>query len=151
MVSHKSTIRLFRGDLNLWCGSFYTILPVSLGQLRPRTFITLPYKDAPAAGHFIPAPNTLAADEVAAHTGMFAAGTNSGYYALGLRTAEIIGEAIVNLADDEKTMGVDEVVNQAEEMERNRAEVSRDGTAAQATADNKSEEVKMPRVDVSTV
>ena len=82
---------------------------------------------------------------------MFAAGTNSGYYALGLRTAEIIGEAIVNLADDEKTMGVDEVVNQAEEMERNRAEVSRDGTAAQATADNKSEEVKMPRVDVSTV
>ena len=109
----------------------------------------MPYKDAPAAGHFIPAPNTLAADEIAAHTGMFTATTNSGYYALGLRTAEIIGEAIVNLGDDEKTMGVNEVINQAEEMERNRAEVERDGVAAQATADNKQEELKTPGVGIS--
>jgi hypothetical protein len=138
-VSHNSVVGLVCGDLNPSCGSFYTILPVSLGQLRPRTFIILPFKDAPAAGHFIPAPNAIAADEIAAHTGMFAAGTNSGYYALGLRTAEIIGEAIVNLADDEKTMDVNEVINQAEEMERNRSEVEKDGAAAQATADNKPE------------
>ena len=110
----------------------------------------MPYKDAPAAGHFIPAPNTLAADEIAAHVGMFAASTNSGYYTLGLRTAEIIGEAIMNLGDTEKTMGVNEVINQAEEMERNRAEVERDGAAAQATADHKPEDVKTPEVDVST-
>ena len=90
-MSHDSVVRLVCGDLNLSCGSFYTILPVSLGQLRPRTFVILPYKDSPAAGHFIPAPNALATDEIAAHTGMFAAGTNSGYYALGLRAAEIIG------------------------------------------------------------
>ena len=70
---------------------------------------------------------------------MFAAGTNSGYYALGLRTAEIIGEAIVNLAGDERTMDVGETINQVEEMERNRAEVEKDGAAAQATADNKPE------------
>ena len=138
-MSHGSTIRLLCSDLILSCGSFYTILPVSPGQLRPRTFIILPYKDAPAAGHFIPAPNALAADEIAAHTGMFAAGTNSGYYALGLRTAEIIGEAIVNLAGDEKTMDVSETINQVEEMERNRAEVGKDGVAAQATAENKPE------------
>jgi len=80
---------------------------------------------------------------------MFTATTNSGYYALGLRTAEIIGEAIVNLGDDEKTMGVNEVINQAEEMERNRAEVERDGVAAQATADNKQEELKTPGVGIS--
>ena len=110
----------------------------------------MPYKDAPAAGYFIPAPNTLAADEIAAHTGMFVAATNSGYYTLGLRTAEIIGEAIANLGDDEKTMGVNEVINQTEEMERNRVEVERDGAAAQATADNKPEELKTPGVDVST-
>jgi len=149
-VSHKGIVRLVCSDPNLCCASFYTILPVSRGQLRPRTFIILPYKNAPAAGHFIPAPNTLAADETAAHTGMFAAATNSGYYALGLRIAEIIGEAIVNLADDEKTMGVNDVINQTEEMERNRAEVERDGAAAQATADNKPEEVKTSGVDAST-
>ena len=150
MVSNKSTLSLVCTNLNLSCASFYTILPVSLGQLRPRTFIILPYKDAPAAGHFIPAPNPLAADEISAHTGMFAGATNPGYYELGLRTAEIAREAIVNLGDDEKTMGVDEVINQAEEMERNRADVERDGAAAQATADNKPEGVRMPGVDVPT-
>ena len=56
----------------------------------------------------------------------------------------------MNLTDDEKTMGVNEVTNQAEEMERNRAEVEKDGAAAQATADNKPEELKTPGVDVST-
>lgn len=150
MVSHENTVRLVCSDLNLLCPSFYTILPVSRGQLRPRTFTILPYKDVPAAGHFIPAPNTLATDEIAAHTGMFAAATNPGYYELGLRTAEIIGGAIVNLGDDERTMGVNEVMNQAEEMERNRVEVGRDGVAAQATADNKPEGMKTPGVDVST-
>jgi hypothetical protein len=150
MVSHSSAPRMVGSDLNLSCASFYAILPVALGQLRPRTFVILPYKDAPAAGHFIPAPNTLAVDEIAAHTGMFTASTNPGYYELGLRTAEIVREAIVNIGDNERTMGVGEVINQAEEMERNRAEVEKDGAAAQATADNKPEEMKAPGVDVST-
>jgi hypothetical protein len=148
MVSYKSILWVVCSDLNLWYASFYTILPASLGQLRPRTFVILPYKDAPAAGHFIPARNTLATDEIGAHTGMFAAATNPGYYELGLRTAEIVREAIMNLGDDEKIMGVNEVIDQAEEMERNRAEVERDGAAAQATADNKPEGLEAPGVGI---
>ena len=68
-----------------------------------RTFIILPKRKfsftAPNAGdvadHFLTAPNGLASDEIQAHTGMFEAKTNDGYYQLGLETSRVIREAVM--------------------------------------------------------
>jgi hypothetical protein len=76
--------------------SYYTVIPPSKKYPRERTFIILPPKSSLAAQKkaFIPAHNALAADEIAAHIGMFEAQTNDGYYSLGLRAAEGICAAV---------------------------------------------------------
>lgn len=76
--------------------SYYTVIPPSKKYPRERTFTILPPKTSLAArkGAFIPVPNALAADEIAAHVGMFEAQTNDGYYSLGLRAAESVCGAV---------------------------------------------------------
>lgn len=75
---------------------YYTFLPsVPLLYDQPRTFVVLPRKDARAAGTFVRAHNSVAPDELQAHTGMFSAKTNDGYYELGLETAKLIREALM--------------------------------------------------------
>ncbi|PBL02342.1 hypothetical protein ARMGADRAFT_1005737 [Armillaria gallica] len=75
---------------------FYTLLP-PVPQIHPnaRTFIVLPKKNARSAGNFLPANNGVAPDELQAHTGMFGAKSNDGYYELGLQTAKIVREAVM--------------------------------------------------------
>ena len=68
-----------------------------------RTFIILPKRkffftvpnEGDVADHFLTAPNGLASDEIQAHTGMFEAKTNDGYYQLGLETSRVIREAVM--------------------------------------------------------
>ena len=68
-----------------------------------RTFIVLPKRkfsfsvpnEGDVADHFLTAPNGLASDEIQAHTGMFEAKTNDGYYQLGLETSRVIREAVM--------------------------------------------------------
>jgi len=68
-----------------------------------RTFIVLPKRKfsftlpskGDVADHFLTAPNGLASDEIQAHTGMFEAKTNDGYYQLGLETSRVIREAVM--------------------------------------------------------
>ncbi|KAG9127836.1 hypothetical protein FRC07_008479 [Ceratobasidium sp. 392] len=76
--------------------NYYTVIPPSKKHPRERTFIILPPKSSLAAkkGAFIPAHNALAADEIAAHVGMFEAQSNDGYYNLGLRAAENVCGAV---------------------------------------------------------
>ena len=82
-----------------------------------RTFIVLPKRKfsfsvpngGDVADHFLKAPNGLANDEIQAHTGMFEAKTNDGYYQLGLETSRVIREAVmlargVVEAESEKVM-----------------------------------------------
>ena len=72
----------------------------------PRTFVTLPPKESPSFSSFLPARNGLAPDELQAHTGMFSARTNDGYYELGLETSKAIREAVNisrGLVQDEET------------------------------------------------
>ncbi|KAK0242575.1 hypothetical protein EDD85DRAFT_294862 [Armillaria nabsnona] len=75
---------------------FYTLLP-PVPRIHPntRTFIVLPKKNARSAGNFLPANNGVAPDELQAHTGMFGAKSNDGYYELGLQTAKIVREAVM--------------------------------------------------------
>ncbi|KAG8743960.1 hypothetical protein FRC10_011034 [Ceratobasidium sp. 414] len=76
--------------------NYYTVIPPSKKHPRERTFIILPPKSSLAAqkGAFIPTHNALAADETAAHVGMFEAQSNDGYYTLGLRAAENVCNAV---------------------------------------------------------
>lgn len=63
----------------------------------------LPKQGTIVAEHFLEAPNTLAQDEVQAHTGMFDSKTNDGYYELGLVTAQFVRDAVAvskKAADD---------------------------------------------------
>jgi len=74
----------------------YTYLPSSPpSQIFSRTFIVLPDDTNPQAGNFKPARNTIASDEIEAHTSMFEARSNDGYYELGLETMKIIREAMM--------------------------------------------------------
>lgn len=75
--------------------TIYTVLPPSPpNHLYPRTFIILPPDNSKSFSHFSPAANNVAPDELQAHTGIFSAKTNDGYYALGLETSKIIREAV---------------------------------------------------------
>ncbi|KIY74107.1 hypothetical protein CYLTODRAFT_364445 [Cylindrobasidium torrendii FP15055 ss-10] len=75
---------------------FYTYLPdIPMLYDQPRTFVILPKKSARSFPSFKPARNTIAPDELQAHTGMFSGKTNDGYYELGLETARLIREAIM--------------------------------------------------------
>ncbi|KAF7301822.1 DUF676 domain-containing protein [Mycena indigotica] len=76
--------------------NFYTFIPPTpLLNSAGRTFIVLPKKSSHVASRFILARNGLATTEVEAHTGMFAAKTNDGYYDLGLEAANAIRTAIL--------------------------------------------------------
>ena len=70
--------------------SLYTSIPPSPRQLADRTFVLLPPHGSPLSAHFVPTSNTLASDEIRAHTGMFGAATNDEYYRLGHETARLI-------------------------------------------------------------
>lgn len=55
----------------------------------------LPSGPSEYISHFLQAPNTIASDEIEAHTGMFDGKTNDGYYELGLITAQLIRDVMV--------------------------------------------------------
>ena len=92
---------------------FYTVLPPSPPVYQSlRTFIILPPKTSKSISHFSPSSNGLAPDELQAHTGMFSAKTNDGYYMLGLETSKIIREAVNigrGLVQDEEKEAASEV------------------------------------------
>ncbi|KAH7931225.1 hypothetical protein BV22DRAFT_1027456 [Leucogyrophana mollusca] len=76
--------------------TFYTVLPPSPPAYNSaRTFTILPPRTSRAAAYFTPSKNTIAMDEIQAHTGMFDAKSNDGYYELGLETAQAIREAVM--------------------------------------------------------
>ncbi|OBZ76744.1 hypothetical protein A0H81_03690 [Grifola frondosa] len=82
--------------------TFYTFIPPNPPSYPDaRTFIILP-KAPSLAVHFVQNQNTLALDEIQAHTGMFDSKTNDGYYDLGLMTAQMVRDALINChkADD---------------------------------------------------
>ncbi|KAI9001402.1 hypothetical protein BD414DRAFT_431911 [Trametes punicea] len=75
--------------------TFYTYLPPSPPAYpSTRTFAVLPRPNTPLSSHFVANRNTLASDEIQAHTGMFDSKTNDGYYELGLSTAQLIRVAV---------------------------------------------------------
>jgi len=71
----------------------------------------LPQINSPVYPRFIEARNGIALDELQAHTGMFGAKTNDGYYDLGLETAKLIREAITH------SKGVDQHEEEVEQDE----------------------------------
>ncbi|KIM46388.1 hypothetical protein M413DRAFT_441480 [Hebeloma cylindrosporum] len=76
--------------------TLYTNLPPNPPEfLTSRTFVVLPKYGSRSKAHFSPANNRLAPDEIQAHTGMFLASTNDGYYELGLASAKIIRDAVL--------------------------------------------------------
>ena len=76
--------------------TFFTCLPANPPNFpRSRTFAVLPHPNTPLGTHFAPNHNSLAADEIQAHTGMFDSKTNDGYYELGLNSARLIREAVL--------------------------------------------------------
>ncbi|EIW61435.1 uncharacterized protein TRAVEDRAFT_27033 [Trametes versicolor FP-101664 SS1] len=75
--------------------TFYSYLPANPpANPSPRTFAVLPRPKTPLGAHFVANRNTLASDEIQAHTGMFDSKTNDGYYELGLSTAQLVRVAI---------------------------------------------------------
>ncbi|TFL00526.1 hypothetical protein BDV98DRAFT_549784 [Pterulicium gracile] len=75
----------------------YTSIPPTAPSFQPtRTFVVLPPKASAARKYFQPASNGLALEEIEAHTGMFSATTNDGFYEIGLDTAGYIREALSN-------------------------------------------------------
>lgn len=92
---------------------YFTRLPARKARgERERTFIILPSRAAKSAGSFTPMDNTVAADEVEAHVGMFSPKANSSFYELGLRSAALIGTVLEN----ERFFG-DQIRSQAETEE----------------------------------
>jgi hypothetical protein len=70
--------------------SLFTYLPPKTrAHPTARTFCILP-GDAKDAARWVRAPNTLAANEIDAHMGMFEGRTNDGYYQLGLDTVAVV-------------------------------------------------------------
>ena len=55
----------------------------------------LPKTPSHYVSHFLQAPNTVASDEIEAHTGMFDGKTNDGYYELGLISAQLIRDVML--------------------------------------------------------
>ena len=82
--------------------SFYTSLPPTEAFPEERTFVVLPSAEWPSFQFFVPNPNSLAASEIDAHTGMFKESLNDGLHDLGLRTGEIMRKAIEEIKDIEK-------------------------------------------------
>jgi len=88
-------------DLGVAFRVFYTCLPPHPPQFpKARTFVVLPSSASPNAkygSYFIQAPNGIATDEITAHTGMFDAKTNDGYYDLGLLSAHLIRDVVITM------------------------------------------------------
>ncbi|KAI5117870.1 hypothetical protein M0805_006572 [Coniferiporia weirii] len=76
--------------------NLYTLLPAKPPDYYDnRTFIDLPPPDnSPLNSKFLFARNSIAKDEIQAHTGMFKPSTNDGYHRLGSKAGEIIKDAI---------------------------------------------------------
>ncbi|GAA5885174.1 hypothetical protein JCM6882_007261 [Rhodosporidiobolus microsporus] len=68
---------------------FYTLLPSRAPTVPDRTFLVLPHSPH-LRQHFTPSANSLATDEIHAHTTMFDA--SDGMYALGQETARLVQE-----------------------------------------------------------
>ncbi|KAI0682902.1 hypothetical protein BC835DRAFT_1531179 [Cytidiella melzeri] len=82
--------------------TFYTYLPPSNpSHPTPRTFMILPKAHSAYVSHFLQAPNTIAGDEIEAHTGMFDGKTNDGYYELGLITAQLMRDVMLASRNDD--------------------------------------------------
>ena len=74
----------------------YAILPPKPPVfLTSRTFIVLPKYGNRSKDHFLPVNNRIALDELQAHTGIFSAKTNDGYYQLGLTSVKIVQDALI--------------------------------------------------------
>ncbi|KAG6854879.1 hypothetical protein C0991_012069 [Blastosporella zonata] len=81
---------------------FYTVIPATPPFSVARMFIVLPKRASPQYAYFSPAKNTKALDEIQAHTGIFDAKTNGGYYELGLATAKIIGDSLLTGSSEKR-------------------------------------------------
>jgi len=85
--------------------TFYTYLPPSPpSHVTPRTFVILPKAPSKYVSHFLQAPNTVAGDEIEAHTGMFDAKTNDGYYELGLIVAQLLRDVMFAQRSDSRDL-----------------------------------------------
>ncbi|KAI0347098.1 hypothetical protein BDW22DRAFT_1351451 [Trametopsis cervina] len=90
-------------EMGVMFRTFYTYLPPAHpSHPTPRTFIILPRAPSKYVSHFLQAPNSIAGDEIEAHTGMFDGKTNDGYYELGLITAQLLRDVMVASRSDEK-------------------------------------------------
>ncbi|KZV75091.1 hypothetical protein PENSPDRAFT_647370 [Peniophora sp. CONT] len=122
--------------------NFYTLIPPDISTtVNARTFCVLP-KTALAANHFIPARNTLAEDEIHAHTGMFEPSTNDGYYQLGLAVAGIVREALMRTRGqfESKQANDEKIAQQGSEFAADEPEVQAVTVqASTATADTGTE------------
>ena len=91
---------------------FYTLMsPSPPANLPPRTFCILPEPSSDAFQRFVPAPNTLAENEVRAHVTMFDPAKNDGYYRLGLEAAAVIRRAIANGRPADQATAVEPAVD----------------------------------------
>ncbi|KAI0311967.1 hypothetical protein OF83DRAFT_1177073 [Amylostereum chailletii] len=98
--------------------TFYTAIPPNYSShTSTRTFIILPTASS-IASHFQEAQNSMAADEVQAHVGMFEPSTNDGYYRLGLEVASIVRDALMKGRGvvESKKVNMEKVTQQSEEM-----------------------------------
>ncbi|KAF9509853.1 hypothetical protein BS47DRAFT_1373410 [Hydnum rufescens UP504] len=82
--------------------NFYTSLPTTPRNPNPRTFIILPRSTTEAFQYHTANINSIAEDEIQAHTGMFEAPINDGFYDLGLKTVDIILRAMEEVEEVEK-------------------------------------------------
>ncbi|VDC04083.1 unnamed protein product [Peniophora sp. CBMAI 1063] len=122
--------------------NFYTLIPPDISTtVTARTFCVLP-KAAAAANHFVPARNTLAEDEIHAHTGMFEPSTNDGYYQLGLAVAGFIREALMRTRGrfESKEANAEKIAEQGQEFAVDESGVHQGGAdggtaTSQGTAD----------------
>ncbi|KAG9017448.1 hypothetical protein FRB93_007563 [Tulasnella sp. JGI-2019a] len=127
----------FHGGEGIVFRNLYTLLPPKPPTFpQPRTFIILPkpktiprpsntriesadaVKTLDAANYFLAATNTIAPDEISAHTGMFDPKTNDGYYELGLSVVEIVRSALGEIPLSEA--GAEEVVEREHQVEQDR-------------------------------
>ena len=128
---------------------FYNFLPPSPPVYpTPRTFIILPPKSSKSISHFTPASNNIAPDELQAHTGIFSAKTNDGYYTLGLETSKIIREAVNigrGLVQDEEKEAASEAAAEgamADKLETDQPKTSKASEDAKAWMEKGSDNPK---------
>lgn len=91
----------------------------------------LPKAPSHCVSHFLQAPNTIASDEIEAHTGMFDGKTNDGYYELGLISAQLIRDVMLASRTGNEDVVKDTVKNPS--GEEGVTKLSEDGGARLAT------------------